>query len=216
MLQGEFTDRALLSDSRGAATSSPSTGRTSRCEACAAIDRAHGARICPPVAALAAAQDRVTEKRLFEQLQIPTTRWQAVELASRSSTRARRRHRPARRAQDPPARLRRQGPGRGAHGRRCGRAPGSSSAAAPLIYEELVPFDCEVSIIGARSRERRDRHLSAVRQRARAGHPAAHARPLRPRARCSAWPQRYLRARAAALPLRRHSDHRVLRARAAA
>ena len=44
-----------------------------------ALRRGHGARICPPVAALAAAQDRVTEKRLFEKLKIPTTRWRAVD-----------------------------------------------------------------------------------------------------------------------------------------
>ena len=42
--------------------------------------RAHAgrARICPPLAALAASQDRVSEKRLFERLKLPTTRWRAV------------------------------------------------------------------------------------------------------------------------------------------
>ena len=39
---------------------------------------AHGARICPPITALSVAQDRVAEKRLFERLGIPTTRWRAV------------------------------------------------------------------------------------------------------------------------------------------
>src|SRR5207302_7907729 len=42
------------------------------------VARLHGARICPPIAALAAGQDRVAEKRLFERLKIPTTRWRAV------------------------------------------------------------------------------------------------------------------------------------------
>ena len=31
-------------------------------------------------------------------------------------------------------------------------APGRQLGDAPLLYEELVPFDYEVSIIGARSR----------------------------------------------------------------
>src|SRR3974390_3103453 len=44
----------------------------------AAIARRHRVRICPPLAALATGQDRVAEKRLFERLAIPTTRWHAV------------------------------------------------------------------------------------------------------------------------------------------
>src|SRR6202011_1286699 len=35
-------------------------------------------RIAPPIPPLAAAQDRVSEKKLFERLKIPTTRWLAV------------------------------------------------------------------------------------------------------------------------------------------
>jgi len=38
-----------------------------------------GTHICPPISALAAAQDRVSEKQLFERLKIPTTRWRSVE-----------------------------------------------------------------------------------------------------------------------------------------
>src|SRR5690606_17880473 len=38
-----------------------------------------GTRVCPPIKALAASQDRVSEKQLFERLKIPTTRWRAVE-----------------------------------------------------------------------------------------------------------------------------------------
>ena len=34
--------------------------------------------IAPPIPAVATAQDRVSEKRLFERLDIPTTRWKAV------------------------------------------------------------------------------------------------------------------------------------------
>src|SRR5580658_11342019 len=78
LLRGAFTDRRLLAR------------LARRCEVItfdwenvsvahlAAASRQHRARLCPPVAALAAGQDRVAEKRLFERLGIPTTRWQAV------------------------------------------------------------------------------------------------------------------------------------------
>ena len=78
LLHGAFTDRRLL------------TRLARRCEVLTfdwenvsvaslrAVARVHGARICPPIAALAAGQDRVAEKRLFERLRIPTTRWRAV------------------------------------------------------------------------------------------------------------------------------------------
>ena len=90
--------------------------------------------------------------------------------------------------------------------------PGSNWARAPLIYEELVPFDCEVSIIGARSRSGEIAIYPLNGNRPLARHPASDARPLRPRA--LAPPGRQVpAARADALPLHRHSDDRVLRAR---
>src|SRR5262249_37643663 len=51
------------------------------------IARVRGARFCRPPRALATGQDRVAEKRLFERLAIPTTRWRAVGSA-RELTRA--------------------------------------------------------------------------------------------------------------------------------
>ncbi|HSY07973.1 MAG TPA: 5-(carboxyamino)imidazole ribonucleotide synthase [Steroidobacteraceae bacterium] len=107
------------------------------------------ARICPPLAALAASQDRVSEKRLFERLKIPTTRWRAV--ASRAAL--------ARAVRDiglpgvlKTRRLGYDGKGQAvlasaADVERAWRALG----AAPLLYEERVAFTHEVSIIGARS-----------------------------------------------------------------
>ena len=35
---------------------------------------------------------------------------------------------------------------------RCGARPGPQLGQAPLLYEELVPFDLEVSVIGVRGR----------------------------------------------------------------
>jgi 5-(carboxyamino)imidazole ribonucleotide synthase len=106
--------------------------------------------ICPPVNALAVAQDRVREKHLFERLSIPTTRWQAVESHPQL----------VRAVQEIglPGVLKTRRLGYDGKGQRVLRHPQDVQSAwdalgnAPLLYEELVPFDYEVSIIGARSR----------------------------------------------------------------
>ncbi|HEX8757029.1 MAG TPA: 5-(carboxyamino)imidazole ribonucleotide synthase [Steroidobacteraceae bacterium] len=111
---------------------------------------ARGARICPPIPALAAAQDRVSEKHLFERLGIPTTRWRAV--GSRSQLER------ALREVGVPGILKTRRLGYDGKGQVKVRAAGDAYRGweelgkVPLIYEEWVPFDCEVSIIGARSR----------------------------------------------------------------
>jgi 5-(carboxyamino)imidazole ribonucleotide synthase len=149
LLHGKFTDRALLKR------------LAQRCEvltfdwenvpgaSLAAVTRAHGARICPPVAALTAAQDRVSEKRLFARLNIPTTRWRAVD-SHAQLTRA---------LADigAPGVLKTRRLGYDGKGQAVVRTAAEAKRAwqelggSGLIYEELVPFDCEVSIIGARS-----------------------------------------------------------------
>src|SRR6185312_15737074 len=109
---------------------------------------AHGARICPPIRALATGQDRVAEKRLFERLGIPTTRWHAVGSPQE-----------LRRALDRiglPGVLKTRRLGYDGKGQAVVRSAAQAAAAwrklgrAPLLYEEWVDFDCEVSIIGAR------------------------------------------------------------------
>src|SRR6266513_3004199 len=149
LLQGAFTDHALL-------------GRLARrCEVLTfdwenvsvaslrAVARLHGARICPPIAALAAGQDRVAEKRLFERLGIPTTRWHAVSSRAQLA-----------RAIDViglPGVLKTRRLGYDGKGQAVirtaadARRAWSALGAAPLLYEEWIPFDCEASIIGARS-----------------------------------------------------------------
>jgi len=114
-----------------------------------AIARVRGARICPPPAALATGQDRVAEKRLFERLGIPTTRWRAVDSAAQL---ARAVHELGLPGVLKTRRLGYDGKGQ-ALLRRTADLEGAWAAlgAAPLLYEEFVPFDCEVSIIGARS-----------------------------------------------------------------
>ncbi len=114
----------------------------------AAVRRSR-ARIAPPPAALAAGQDRVAEKRLFERLGIPTTRWRAVD-----SLRALER---AIAAVGLPGVLKTRRMGYDGKGQAVLRSMDDARAAfetlgsAPLLYEELVDFDCEVSVIGARS-----------------------------------------------------------------
>jgi len=106
-------------------------------------------RIAPPIPALAAAQDRVSEKKLFERLGIPTTRWMAV--SSRAQL--------ARALRDIglPGVVKTRRLGYDGKGQAVVRTPDDAQKAwdelgsAPLLYEELIPFDCEVSIIGARS-----------------------------------------------------------------
>jgi 5-(carboxyamino)imidazole ribonucleotide synthase len=106
-------------------------------------------RIAPPIPALATAQDRVSEKKLFERLKIPTTRWMAV--SSRPQLLR------AMRDVGLPAVIKTRRLGYDGKGQAVVRTDEDAEraweqlGAAPLLYEELIPFDCEVSIIGARS-----------------------------------------------------------------
>jgi 5-(carboxyamino)imidazole ribonucleotide synthase len=107
-------------------------------------------RVSPPPAAIAAAQDRVSEKRLFERLGIRTTRWRAVS--------SRRQLVAAVRDIGLPGILKTRRLGYDGKGQAVVRSADDLERAwaqlgeAPLLYEELVPFDLEVSVIGVRSR----------------------------------------------------------------
>jgi len=106
-------------------------------------------RIAPPIPALAAAQDRVSEKKLFERLEIPTTRWLAVSSRAQLTR--------ALRDIGLPAVIKTRRFGYDGKGQAVLRTPEDVEKAwadlgtQPLLFEELIPFDCEVSIIGARS-----------------------------------------------------------------
>ena len=107
------------------------------------------ARISPPLRALAAAQDRLSEKRTFELLGIPTTRYAAVD--SRASLDL------AVQNIGLPGVLKTRRMGYDGKGQFVLRKPADLDAAwqalgqAPLLYENLVPFDGEVSVIAVRS-----------------------------------------------------------------
>ena len=149
LLHGSFSDRTLLRQLARRCEVVTFDWENVSVESLRTVRDAHGARIAPPVRALATAQDRVAEKRLFEKLKIPTTLWRAVssraELARALSevglpgvlkTR----------------RLGYDGKGQAVIARSAdAERAWAELGGVPLIYEERVPFDCEVSIIGARS-----------------------------------------------------------------
>jgi 5-(carboxyamino)imidazole ribonucleotide synthase len=103
----------------------------------------------PPVRALGASQDRLTEKTLFRQLRIPTPEFMAVDgLADLHHAVA---------GIGLPGVLKTRRLGYDGRGQYYLRKPQdiddawSTLGSAPLIYEAFVPFEREISIIGARS-----------------------------------------------------------------
>jgi 5-(carboxyamino)imidazole ribonucleotide synthase len=150
LLQGAFTDTRLLRRLARACEVLTFDWENVSVESLARAARGTPARICPPLAALAAAQDRVCEKELFERLAIPTTRWRAVD--SQASLER------AVREIGLPGVLKTRRLGYDGKGQARLRTAADVTRAwsdlgrVPLIYEEWVPFDCEVSIIGARAR----------------------------------------------------------------
>ena len=146
ILEGALTDRRLL-------------GRL--CERCdvvtfdwenipvEALEGLPGkARIAPPLRALAAAQDRLSEKRTFELLGIGTTRYASVD--SRAALEV------AVKSIGLPGVLKTRTLGYDGKGQFVLRTSADIDAAwealgkAPLLYENLVPFEREVSIIAVR------------------------------------------------------------------
>jgi 5-(carboxyamino)imidazole ribonucleotide synthase len=146
ILEGELSDRRLLGQ------------LGERCEVLTfdwenipveALEKLPGkARIAPPLRALGCAQDRLSEKRTFELLGIPTTRYAAVD--SRAALGA------AVQAIGLPGVLKTRRMGYDGKGQFVIRAVADLDAAwaalgpAALLYENLVPFDSEVSVIAVR------------------------------------------------------------------
>jgi 5-(carboxyamino)imidazole ribonucleotide synthase len=111
---------------------------------------APAARIAPPLRAMATAQDRLAEKRCFERLGIPTTRYATV------NSRAALLRAVARIGLPGVLKTRRLGyDGKGQYVLRSSKdidPAWDRLGNAPLLYEEFIPFDFEVSVIGARAR----------------------------------------------------------------
>ncbi len=146
ILCGELTDRKLLGE------------LSQRCDVLtfdwenipveALEDLPGKARISPPLRALSAAQDRLAEKRTFELLGIPTTKYAAVDSLAALEAAVQR--------IGLPGVLKTRKLGYDGKGQFVLRKPKDVARAwealgtAPLLYENLVPFDYEVSVICAR------------------------------------------------------------------
>jgi 5-(carboxyamino)imidazole ribonucleotide synthase len=149
VLHGAFTDRKLLGQLARRSEVATIDWENVSVEALHAIAES-GAHIAPPIPAVATAQDRVSEKRLFERLKIPTTRWRAI--SSRAQLER------AIREIGLPAVIKTRRLGYDGKGQAVIKTLEDAQRAweemgtVGLIYEEWIPFDCEVSIIGARSR----------------------------------------------------------------
>ncbi|HPF25967.1 MAG TPA: 5-(carboxyamino)imidazole ribonucleotide synthase [Steroidobacteraceae bacterium] len=108
-------------------------------------------RVYPPLRALAAAQDRLSEKRLFEKLAIPTTRFAPVDSLRQLQK--------AVAGIGLPGVLKTRRLGYDGKGQFVLRTSAdierawTAVGAAPCLYENLVRFDHEVSVIGVRARD---------------------------------------------------------------
>lgn len=149
VLQGSFTDTPLLAELARRSEVLTFDWENVSIEALRRL-RSAGAPLCPPIPALAAAQDRVSEKRLFERLGLPTTRWQAVSSTAQLERAVREIGLPG---VLKTRRMGYDGKGQAVLRTREDLLPAwDQLGSASLLYEELIAFDCEVSIIGARNR----------------------------------------------------------------
>jgi 5-(carboxyamino)imidazole ribonucleotide synthase len=161
VLVGELGDRALLRQlARRSAVLSFDWENVS-VPALRAATRGLRKRIAPPLRALATGQDRLAEKRLFRRLGLATTRHAPVE------TRAGLERACARIGL--PGMLKTRRLGYDGRGQAVIRERGDIEAAwrslggVPLLYEELVDFDYEVSALGVRGRDGTEAHYPLTR-----------------------------------------------------
>lgn len=148
VLTGELDDATLLAEL--AARSEVVSFDWENVNVAALRKAARGTRLAPPLRALAVAQDRLAEKNTFIKLSIPTTRCAPID-SKLALQRAVQRI-------GLPGVLKTRRLGYDGKGQRVIREPvdidrgWDALGSVPLLYEEFVPFDYEVSIIGARSR----------------------------------------------------------------
>jgi 5-(carboxyamino)imidazole ribonucleotide synthase len=116
-----------------------------------AATRGSGTRIAPPLRALRTGQDRLAEKRLFERLHIPTTRYAAVDTRAALWRAAA--------SIGLPGVLKTRRLGYDGKGQMVIRDHAALDAAwralggVALLYEEFVPFDAEFSGLGVRAHD---------------------------------------------------------------
>jgi 5-(carboxyamino)imidazole ribonucleotide synthase len=147
ILSGEFTDQTLLRELASRTEVLTFDWENVSVESLKALGKT--IKIAPPLRALAMSHDRLSEKRLFEKLGIPTTRYLAVDNRAALAR--------AIRKLGLPCVLKTRRFGYDGKGQAVLQSPDDADRAwtllggKPLICEEFVPFDYEVSIIGARS-----------------------------------------------------------------
>ena len=160
-LVGDFTDRALLRRLARRCEVLSFDWENISAAALRSATRGLRTRIAPPLRALATGQDRLAEKRLFEQLGVPTTRYVPVE------SRAGLERACARIGMPGVLKTRRMGyDGKGQmviRDRAGIDAAWSALGGVPLLYEELVDFEAEVSAIAVRARDGAEAHYPLTR-----------------------------------------------------
>jgi 5-(carboxyamino)imidazole ribonucleotide synthase len=148
LLAGDFADEALLRQFAGRIEVLSFDWENASVEALTAATRGLPLRIAPPLRALAIGQDRLSEKQLFKRLGIPTTRHAAVASWPQLKRAAARIGLPG------VLKTRRFGyDGKGQVVIQTGddlERAWAVLGGQPLLYEERVPFEAEVSAIGAR------------------------------------------------------------------
>jgi 5-(carboxyamino)imidazole ribonucleotide synthase len=151
VLAGEFTDPELLAQLSERCAVLSFDWENISVPALRAATRERRTRIAPPLAALAASQDRWAEKRTFTRLGIATTRCAPVDSRAALGRAVRR--------IGLPGMLKTRRLGYDGKGQILLRSPEDLDGAwqrlggVALLYEEFVPFDYEVSLIGARARD---------------------------------------------------------------
>jgi 5-(carboxyamino)imidazole ribonucleotide synthase len=150
VLTGEFADASLLRQLAARSEVISFDWENISVDALRAATRSTGTRIAPPLKALAASQDRLSEKRTFERLGIATTAFAPVDSPSALARAVKR--------IGLPGVLKTRRLGYDGKGQRVLRRIEDCDSAwqqlgsVPLLYEQFVPFDYEVSIIGVRGR----------------------------------------------------------------
>jgi 5-(carboxyamino)imidazole ribonucleotide synthase len=151
LLSGDFTDTALMRKFASRIDVLSFDWENASVEAVAEATRGLPLTIAPPLKALAIGQDRINEKRLFEKLGIPTTRHAAVDTLAGLQRAAARIGLPG------VLKTRRFGYDGKGQAVVCTAEEIESAWAElggqPLLFEEYVPFDLEVSAIGARGHD---------------------------------------------------------------
>ena len=150
-LVGEFTDPVMLRELAGRSEVISFDWENISVPALRAATRGGRARVSPPLRALAIAQDRLSEKRLFDRLRIPTTHYAAVDSLAALLR--------AVHAIGLPGVLKTRRMGYDGKGQAVIRTLEDAEAAwrtmgsVPLLYEGFIPFDYEVSCIAVRGRD---------------------------------------------------------------